>query len=132
AFGIKWGMLSTVHAYTNSQNIHDRATKDPRESRAGALNIIPTETGAARALGRVIPELQGRFDGMAFRVPTPTVSAIDFVCETERPVTRDEVNDAFRAAAAEPLKGILGVNERPLVSMDFKGDERSAIVDAPS
>ena len=131
-FGLKWGMLSTVHSYTNSQSIHDRATRDPRESRAGALNIIPTDTGAARALGRVIPELQGRFDGMAFRVPTPTVSAVDFVCETERPVSRDEVNDAFRSAALEDLHGIVGVNDRPLVSMDFKGDERSAIVDAPS
>jgi glyceraldehyde 3-phosphate dehydrogenase len=131
-FGLKWGMLSTVHSYTNSQSIHDRATRDPRESRAGALNIIPTDTGAARALGRVIPELQGRFDGMAFRVPTPTVSAVDFVCETERPVSREEVNDAFRAAALEDLHGIVGVNDRPLVSMDFKGDERSAIVDTPS
>jgi glyceraldehyde 3-phosphate dehydrogenase len=131
-FGIKWGMLSTVHSYTNSQSIHDRAAKDPRESRAGALNIIPTDTGAARALGRVIPELQGRFDGMAFRVPTPTVSAVDFVCETERPVTREQVNNAFRDAALSGLKGVLGVNDRPLVSMDFKGDERSAIVDTPS
>jgi glyceraldehyde 3-phosphate dehydrogenase len=132
AFGIKWGMLTTVHSYTNSQSIHDRAAKDPRESRAGALNIIPTDTGAARALGRVIPELAGKFDGMAFRVPTPTVSAVDFVCETERPVTKAEVNEAFRTAAAGQLRGIVGVSDRPLVSMDFKGDTRSAIVDAPS
>ncbi|TAK24642.1 MAG: type I glyceraldehyde-3-phosphate dehydrogenase [Chloroflexota bacterium] len=132
-FGIKWGMLSTIHSYTNSQNIHDRAMSDPRMSRAGALNIIPTDTGAARALGRVIPALQGRFDGMAFRVPTPTVSAVDFVCETARPVHRDDVIAAFRAASEDgPLKGILGVSDRPLVSMDFKGDERSAIVDLPS
>jgi glyceraldehyde 3-phosphate dehydrogenase len=132
AFGLAWGMLSTVHSYTNSQNIHDRATRNPRESRAGALNIIPTDTGAARALGRVIPALQGRFDGMAFRVPTPTVSAVDFVCETTRPVTRESVNEMFARAAEGPLRGILGVSDRPLVSMDFKGDERSAIVDLPS
>jgi glyceraldehyde 3-phosphate dehydrogenase len=132
AFGVKWGMLTTVHSYTNSQNIHDRATKDPRESRAGALNIIPTDTGAARALGKVIPSMEGRFDGMAFRVPTPTVSVIDFVCETERSVTRADVVEAFRTAAAGRLRGILGVSEKPLVSMDFKGDERSAVVDAPS
>jgi glyceraldehyde 3-phosphate dehydrogenase len=132
AFGVKWGMLSTVHSYTNSQNIHDRGTRDPRESRAGALNIIPTDTGAARALGRIIPALDGKFDGMAFRVPTPTVSVIDFVCETEIDVTKESINEAFRAAAAGDLRGILGVSEQPLVSMDFKGDERSAIVDALS
>jgi glyceraldehyde 3-phosphate dehydrogenase len=131
-FGLKWGMLSTVHSYTNSQSIHDRATRDPRESRAGALNIIPTDTGAARALGKVIPALRGKFDGMAFRVPTPTVSAVDFVCEVGCTVTRGEVNAALRAAAGESLRGILGVSDRPLVSSDFRGDERSAIVDAPS
>jgi glyceraldehyde 3-phosphate dehydrogenase (phosphorylating) len=131
-FGIKWGMLTTVHAYTNSQSIADRPGKDPRESRAGATNIIPTDTGAARALGKVIPALKGKFDGMAFRVPTPTVSAVDFVCEVGRNVGREEVNAAFRAAAAESLRGILGVSDRPLVSTDFRGDERSAIVDTPS
>ncbi len=132
SFGIKWGMLTTVHSYTNSQNIHDRGTRDPRESRAGAVNIIPTDTGAARALGRVLPSLSGKFDGMAFRVPTPTVSAVDFVCETEKPVTKETVNDAFREAAAGELRGILAVSDRPLVSLDFKGDERSAIVDSMS
>jgi len=132
AFGIKWGMLSTVHSYTNSQSIHDRASKDPRESRAGALNIIPTDTGAARALGRVIPSLAGRFDGMAFRVPTPTVSVVDFTCETEKPVTKESVVEAFRREAEGRLRGVLGVSDRPLVSMDFKGDSRSAVLDAPS
>jgi len=133
AFGLKWGMLTTVHAYTNSQSLTDRSGKDPRESRAAGLNIIPTETGAARALGRVLPDLEGRFDGMAFRVPTPTVSTIDFVCETEVPVTKGQVNNAFRrAASCDRLRGILGVSERPLVSMDFKGDERSAVIDIPS
>jgi glyceraldehyde 3-phosphate dehydrogenase len=132
ALGVMWGLLTTVHSYTNSQSIHDRGSKDARESRAGALNIIPTDTGAARAIGRIIPSLHGRFDGMAFRVPTPTVSAVDFVCETVRPVTTETVNQAFREAAAGDLGGILGVCDRPLVSMDFKGDERSAIVDALS
>jgi glyceraldehyde 3-phosphate dehydrogenase len=129
AFGLKWGMLSTVHSYTNSQPIQDRGARDSRESRAGALNIIPTTTGAAKALGRVIPSLAGSFDGLAFRVPTPTVSVIDFVCETERPASVEAVNAAFRAAAAGRLKGILDYTERPLVSMDFKGDSHSAIVD---
>jgi glyceraldehyde 3-phosphate dehydrogenase len=132
AFGLKWGFLTTVHSYTNSQSIHDRGGKDPRESRAGATNIIPTETGAARALGRVIPELAGKFDGMAFRVPTPTVSAVDFVCEVERPVTKGDVNNAFRRAASGDLRGILGLSEEPLVSSDYRGDERSAIVDGLS
>jgi glyceraldehyde 3-phosphate dehydrogenase len=132
AFGIKWGMLTTVHAYTNSQSIADRPGRHPRESRAGATNIIPTDTGAARALGKVIPALKGKFDGMAFRVPTPTVSAVDFVCEVGCTVNRGQVNAAFRDAAADSLKGFLGVSDQPLVSTDFRGDERSAIVDAPS
>jgi glyceraldehyde 3-phosphate dehydrogenase len=130
AFGIRWGLLTTVHSYTNSQNIHDRGTRDPRESRAGALNIIPTDTGAARALGRVIPALQGKFDGMAFRVPTPTVSVIDFVCELERPIVKEAVVAAFRRAAEDRMRGLLAVCDRPLVSMDYKGDEHSAVVDA--
>jgi glyceraldehyde 3-phosphate dehydrogenase len=132
AFGLEWGFLTTVHSYTNSQNIHDRASKDPRESRAAATNIIPTETGAARALGRVLPELTGKFDGIAFRVPTPTVSAIDFVCQVGRPVTKADVNNAFRSAAGGKLRGILGLSEQPLVSSDYRGDERSAIVDGLS
>jgi glyceraldehyde 3-phosphate dehydrogenase len=132
AFGLKWGLLSTIHSYTNSQHIHDRATKDLRESRAGAVNIIPTDTGAARAIGRVLPKLAGRFNGMAFRVPTPTVSVIDFIVEAERDVTGETVNAAFREAAKGPLRGILDVSDRPLVSMDFKGNPHSAIVDSLS
>jgi glyceraldehyde 3-phosphate dehydrogenase len=131
-FGVQWGFMSTVHSYTNSQHIHDRGTDDPRESRAAALNIIPTDTGAARALVKVIPGLAGRFNGMAFRVPTPTVSAIDLVAEVERTVTIDEVNAAFREAAKGSLRGILDVCDRPLVSMDFKGNPHSAIVDSLS
>lgn len=132
AFGIQWGFMSTIHSYTNSQHIHDRGTDDPRESRAAALNIIPTDTGAARALVKVIPQLAGRFNGMAFRVPTPTVSVIDLVAELDRVVTTEEVNAAFREAAKGPLRGILEVCDRPLVSMDFKGNPNSAIVDALS
>jgi glyceraldehyde 3-phosphate dehydrogenase len=129
-FGLKWGFLSTVHSYTNSQNIHDRATSDPRESRAGALNIIPTTTGAARMLPRIIPALAGSFDGLAFRVPTPTVSVISFLCETEQPVSVELVNEAFQAAAEGPLRGIIAYCTEPLASMDFKGDSHSAIVDS--
>jgi len=130
AFGIQWGFMSTVHSYTNSQHIHDRGAEDPRESRAAALNIIPTDTGAARALVKVIPELAGRFNGMAFRVPTPTVSVIDLVAEVDRNVTIEEVNAAFREAAKGRLRGILDVCDRPLVSMDFKGNSHSSIVDS--
>ena len=107
AFGLKWGLLSTVHSYTNSQYLHDRGAKDARECRASALNIIPTTTGAAKTLPMILPELAGSFDGMAFRVPTPTVSVIDFVCETAKPVSVELVNDAFRAAARGNLKDIL-------------------------
>jgi glyceraldehyde 3-phosphate dehydrogenase len=128
-FGLKWGLLTTVHSYTNSQPVHDRGRKDARESRATMLNIIPTTTGAAKTLPRVIPSLAGLFDGMAFRVPTPTVSVIDFVCETERPVSVEMVNDAFRQAAQGRLRGIVEYCDRPLVSMDFKGNPHSAIVD---
>jgi glyceraldehyde 3-phosphate dehydrogenase len=128
-FGLKWGLLSTVHSYTNSQYVQDRGAKDARESRASALNIIPTTTGAAKTLPRILPALAGSFDGMAYRVPTPTVSVIDFVCETEKPVTVETVNLAFREAATGRLRGILDYCDRPLVSMDFKGDDHSAIVD---
>jgi len=129
AFGLKWGLLSTVHSYTNSQHIHDRGTPDARESRAGAVNIIPTTTGAAKTLPRIIPSLAGAFDGLAYRVPTPTVSLVDFVGETERPISVEAVNGAFREAAQGRLKGILAYTERPLVSMDFRGDPHSATVD---
>ena len=131
-FGVEWGFLTTVHSYTNSQSLTDHAGHDPREARAAASNIIPTETGAARTLGRVMPELAGKFDGMAFRVPTATVSAIDFVCGLRRRATRGDLNNAFRAAANGPLQGILGISEQPLVSSDYRGDERSAVVDGLS
>ncbi|MHB8619605.1 MAG: type I glyceraldehyde-3-phosphate dehydrogenase, partial [Chloroflexota bacterium] len=132
AFGLRWGLMSTVHSYTNSQHIHDRAAADPRESRAGALNIIPTTSGAALALIKVLPELAGSFEGMAFRVPTPTVSVIDFVTELKSPATTADINASFERAATEEMRGILAVCRRPLVSMDFKGNPNSAIVDVPS
>jgi glyceraldehyde 3-phosphate dehydrogenase len=127
-WGIEKGLLTTVHAYTNSQRILDQQAKDLREARAAALNIIPQSTGAARALGLVIPSLKGRFDGMAFRVPTSTVSAVDFTAVLSRDVTAQVVNDAFREEAAGSLKGILAYTEEPLVSMDLKGDPHSSIV----
>ena len=132
SFGIVKGLMTTIHSYTNDQRVLDLAHKDLRRARAAALNIIPTTTGAARALALVIPELKGKFDGFALRVPTPTVSVVDFVAEVEKATTRDEVNAAFKAAAAGPMKGILGYTDEPLVSMDFKGDTRSSIVDGPS
>lgn len=128
-FGIEHGFLTTVHSYTNDQRILDLPHKDLRRARAAALSIIPTTTGAARAVALVIPELKGKFDGIALRVPTPTVSISDFVITLQRPVTRDEVNAAFKAAAEGRMKGILGYTEEPLVSVDFKGDPHSAIVD---
>jgi len=132
SFGIVKGLMTTIHSYTNDQRVLDLAHKDLRRARAAALNIIPTTTGAARALALVIPALKGKFDGFALRIPTPTVSVVDFVAEVEKATTRDEVNAAFKAAAAGPMKGILGYTDEPLVSMDFKGDTRSSIVDGPS
>jgi glyceraldehyde 3-phosphate dehydrogenase len=129
-FGIVKGLMTTIHSYTNDQRILDLVHKDLRRARAAAVNIIPTTTGAAKAVGLVIPKLQGKFDGMSMRVPTPTVSIVDFVATIEKPTTTEELLDAFRAAANGPLNGILGVSEEPLVSMDFKGDSRSSIVDA--
>jgi glyceraldehyde 3-phosphate dehydrogenase len=123
--------MTTIHSYTNDQRILDLPHKDPRRARAAALNIIPTTTGAAKAVALVIPELEGKFDGFALRVPTPTVSIVDFVGELERDTTQAEVNDALRAAAEGEMKGILGYSEEPLVSMDLKGDDRSSIVDGP-
>jgi glyceraldehyde 3-phosphate dehydrogenase len=132
-FGIVKGLMTTIHAYTNDQRILDLAhPKDPRRARAAALNIIPTTTGAARALALVIPELKGKFDGFSLRVPTPTVSVVDFVVELEKATSVEEVNAAYKEAAEGSLKGILGFSEEPLVSMDFKGDPRSSIVDADS
>jgi len=129
SFGIVKGLMTTTHSYTTTQKLLDLNYKDLRRSRAAALNIIPTTTGAAKALALVIPELEGKFDGMALRVPTPTVSIVDFVAEVEKDTTVEEVNAAFQAAAEGPMKGILGYSEEPLVSMDYKGDPRSSIVD---
>ncbi len=131
-FGIQKGFLTTVHAYTNTQRLLDLATPDLRDARAAGLNIVPAATGAARAVGLVIPQLQGRFTGMAFRVPTPTVSVIDFVALLDRDVTLAELNEALREASEEgPMAGeILGYTTEPLVSMDLKGDPRSSIVSA--
>ncbi|HEY77244.1 MAG TPA: type I glyceraldehyde-3-phosphate dehydrogenase [Thermoflexia bacterium] len=129
-FTIEYGLMTTIHSYTNDQRILDLPHKDFRRARAAALNIIPTTTGAAKALRLVIPDLAGKFDGFALRVPTPTVSIVDFVAVVKEPVTVEKVNDALRAAAEGPMKGILGYEEEPLVSMDYKGDPRSSIVDA--
>ncbi len=129
AFGIRRGLMTTVHAYTNDQRILDLVHRDLRRARAAALNIVPTTTGAARAIGLVIPELKGKLHGFAMRVPTPTVSVIDLTCDLGRSVTVEEVNAAFKAAANGSLKGILEYTEEPLVSMDFKGNPASAIVD---
>jgi glyceraldehyde 3-phosphate dehydrogenase len=129
-FGIKKGFLTTVHSYTNSQKVLDVVASDPRDARAAALNIVPSPTGAAKAVALVIPELQGKFTGMAFRVPTPTVSVVDFTAVLGREVTKDEVNAAFKKASEGDLKGIMAYTEEPLVSMDFKGDEHSTIVSA--
>ena len=132
SFGIERGLMTTVHSYTNDQNVLDVYHKDLRRARSAGQNIIPTSTGAAKALALVIPELKGKFDGFSLRVPTPTVSVIDFVAITERPVTAELANEALRAAADGPMKGLLGYTEEKLVSMDFKGDERSSIIDADS
>ena len=130
AYTIKRGLMNTIHSYTNDQRILDVVHKDPRRARAAALNIIPTTTGAARALSLVIPDLKGKFDGFSLRVPTPTVSVVDFTAELERPTSVEALNEAFRTAAAGPLAGILGVSDEPLVSTDFRGDARSSIVDS--
>ncbi len=132
AFGIERGLMTTVHSYTNDQNVLDVVHKDLRRARSAGQNIIPTSTGAAKALALVIPELKGKFDGFSLRVPTPTVSVIDFVAITSRPVTAETANAALKAAADGPMKGLLGFSSEPLVSMDFKGDERSSIVDGLS
>jgi glyceraldehyde 3-phosphate dehydrogenase len=129
-FGIRRGLMTTIHAYTNDQRILDLPHSDLRRARAAGLNIIPTTTGAAKAVSLVIPELEGKFDGYALRVPTPTVSIVDFVGELEKDVSAEEINSAFKAAAEGELKGILGYSEEPLVSTDLRGDERSSIVDA--
>ena len=129
-FGIQKGLLTTVHAYTNSQRLQDTASKDLRDARAAAENIVPSSTGAAKAVGLVIPELQGKFNGMAFRIPTPTVSVVDFTAVLGRDVTVDEVNAAAREYAEGPMKGILEYTELPLVSTDLKGNTHSSIYSA--
>ncbi len=126
------GMMTTIHSYTNDQNILDLPHKDLRRARAAALSMIPTTTGAAKAVSLVIPDLKGKFDGFAVRVPTPTVSLVDFVATVEKETTKDELIAMFEAAANGPMKGILGVSNEPLVSVDFKGDSRSSIIDAGS
>jgi glyceraldehyde 3-phosphate dehydrogenase len=131
-FGIVRGLMNTIHSYTNDQRVLDVAHKDPRRARAAGQNIIPTTTGAARALALVIPQLKGKFDGFSLRVPTPTVSVVDFTAQLDKEVSAEQLNDAFRAAASDKMQGILGVTDEPLVSMDFKGDSRSSIVDGKS
>ncbi|MBI3975909.1 MAG: type I glyceraldehyde-3-phosphate dehydrogenase [Armatimonadetes bacterium] len=130
-FGIKRGFMTTVHSYTNTQRILDVVGENLREARAAALNIIPAATGAAKAIFLVLPELKGKMHGMALRVPTPTVSIVDLVCELERNASAAEVNAAYRRASEEEMKGYLGYSEEELVSMDYKGSPYSGIVDAP-
>ncbi|OIO40110.1 type I glyceraldehyde-3-phosphate dehydrogenase [Candidatus Pacearchaeota archaeon CG1_02_31_27] len=132
-FGIIKGFMSTIHSYTNDQRILDLPHKDLRRARAAALNIIPTTTGAAKAIGKVIPELKGKLNGIAFRVPTPTVSILDLICEVKKKTTAEEVNYTFKKASQKKeLNGILGIEDAPLVSSDYIGNSFSAIVDAPS
>ncbi|TDT59303.1 glyceraldehyde 3-phosphate dehydrogenase [Enterobacter sp. AG5470] len=132
-FGIEHGLMNTTHAYTNSQALHDQPEKDLRGARAAALSIVPYSSGAAKALGKVIPALEGRLTGYSLRVPVPVVSIVDLTVTLKRDVTVDEVNAAFRnAAEAGPLKGILGYSDEPLVSSDYQGDPRSSIIDGLS
>jgi glyceraldehyde 3-phosphate dehydrogenase len=130
-FKIVRGFMTTIHSYTNDQRILDLPHKDLRRARAAALNIIPTTTGAAKAIGKVIPELKGKLDGIAFRVPTPTVSVVDLICELKKEITKEEVNFVFKKASqTEKLKGILGVEDASLVSSDYIGNSFSSIVDS--
>ncbi len=130
--GIERGLMNTIHSYTNDQRILDVAHQDPRRARAAGQNIIPTSTGAAKALALVIPDLKGKFDGFSLRVPTPTVSVVDFTATVKRDTSVEELNTAFRNAATGTLAGILGVSDEPLVSSDFRGDSRSSIIDSAS
>jgi len=129
-FGIERGLMTTVHAYTADQNLQDGPHKDPRRARAAALNIVPTSTGAAKAIGQVMPELAGKLDGFALRVPVPTGSITDLTLETKSEVTVDEINAAYKEAAEGPLKGILLYSEDPLVSTDITTDPHSSIYDS--
>ncbi len=131
-FGIEAGFMNTIHSYTNDQKTADQAHKDLRRARAAACNMIPTSTGAAKAIGLVIPELKGKLHGFSMRVPTPTVSVVDLTCNLAKATTVEKVNAAIKAASAGAMKGILGYTEDPVVSMDFKGDSRSSIFDGLS
>ena len=129
-FGIEKGILTTVHSYTNTQRLLDLEAEDPRDARAAAMNIVPSETGAAKAVGLVIPQLKGKFTGMAFRVPTSTVSVIDFTALLSKDASVTEINAAMKESAEGPMKGILAYSEEPLVSSDLKGDKHSSIFSA--
>ncbi len=131
-FGIKRGLMTTIHAYTNDQNVLDVSHKDMRRARAAALSMIPTTTGAAKAIGEVLPELKGKMTGLSIRVPTPTVSLVDLVAELGKEVTAEEINAALKEYAEGELKGIMQYCELPLVSVDFKGNPNSSIIDALS
>ncbi len=131
-FGIVKGLMTTIHSYTNDQRLQDMYHKDLRRARAAAENMVPTTTGAAKAISLVLPELKGKLHGLALRVPTPTVSLVDLVCEIGKQASVEDVNNAFKAASEGKLKGILGYCEEPLVSLDFKGNPLSSIVDAPN
>lgn len=129
-FGVKRGLMTTIHAYTNDQNIHDNKHRDPRRARAAALSMIPTTTGAAKAVSLVLPEVEGKLTGYAVRVPVPTVSLVDLTVELEKEVTAEEINAAMKEASeSERMKGILGYEEEPLVSIDFQEDSRSSVFD---
>ncbi len=128
-FGIEYGLMTTIHAYTNDQVVHDEPHRDLRRARAAALSMIPTTTGAAKAISEVIPELKGKLDGIAIRVPVPNVSVVDLVVTLSKKTTKDEVNSKFKEYAAGPMKGILLCSEEPLVSCDFNGNPHSSIVD---
>ncbi|MDX6654044.1 MAG: hypothetical protein QOH18_754, partial [Solirubrobacterales bacterium] len=132
AFGIEQGLMTTIHAYTADQRLQDMPHKDPRRSRAAALNLIPTSTGAAKAVGLVLPELNGKLNGFSMRAPVPTGSAVDLVFTTPNPLTPAEINAALKAAAEGPMKGILDYTEDAIVSTDIVGDPHSSIVDALS
>ena len=130
AIGIERGLMTTIHAYTNDQKILDQIHEDPRRSRAAGMSMIPTTTGAARAVGEVLPELKGKLDGSAIRVPTPNVSVVDLTFQPKRDTTKEEVNALLKAAAEGPLKGVLGFSEEPLVSIDYNHDAHSSTIDS--
>ncbi|MFA5321855.1 MAG: type I glyceraldehyde-3-phosphate dehydrogenase [Smithella sp.] len=131
-FGVEYGLMTTIHSYTNDQVVLDEPHKDLRRARAAALSIIPTTTGAARAIAEVIPEMKGKLDGLAIRVPTPNVSLVDFVATLSRATNKNEINDKFREYAKDSMKGILMCSEEELVSRDFNGNKHSSIVDMPN